>query len=240
MRPPRPIVVGGIDAHRAARDAVVGERDAGGHGVVGERAVAVVAEQLIRLRVVGDEQIDPAVGVVVDSATPSALPPGLATPAFWLDVGELAGAEIAEQLRRARRDRPRACSTTCSCRRARSACRWPRTTSRSWRRTRRGGRRGRSPRTPRWCRSCVDDAGGLRDVGELEAAVVAVQPIALDRRDVEVLVAVVVVVARRDAQPVGRLVEAAALDDVGERAVAVVPVQPVKRRRPAWRPSRGR
>jgi hypothetical protein len=50
------VVVRRVDAHRAAGDTVLAEGDAGRQALVGERAVPVVAIQLVGLRVVGDEE----------------------------------------------------------------------------------------------------------------------------------------------------------------------------------------
>ena len=241
VRAARPIVVGGIHAHRAARHAVVGERDAGGHGRVGERAVAVVVEELIGLRVVGDKQVHPPVAVVVDKPDAERLGAGVGDAGLLADVGEAACAQVAEQLRRhARIDLGRAVRLVLAVERAALVGglgplhvvgdeQVEPAVAVVVHKRRAGAEVG------------VDDAGGPGDVGELEGAVVAIQPIALERRDVEVLVAVVVDIACRDAHPVDRLVEAAALDDVGERAVAIVAVEPVDRcrRRPSA-PSRGR
>ena len=59
-------------------------------------------------------------------------------------------------------------------------------------------------------------------VGEAAVAVVAVEPVAEEAGDVEVLVAVVVVVAHRHALAVPRAGEAGARGDVLEAAVGLV------------------
>ena len=71
----------------------------------------------------------------------------------------------------------------------------------------------------------VGDAGRFRDVAELAAPFVVEEVIAFERGDVEVVAAVVVVVAGGDAQAVHLDVEPAARGDRGEGAVAVVPVE---------------
>ena len=78
VRAARSIVVGGVGAHRAARDAVLRERHAGRNALLGERAVAVVSIELVRLRVVGDEEVGPAVAVVVDHGDAQRLARGIA------------------------------------------------------------------------------------------------------------------------------------------------------------------
>ena len=75
----------------------------------------------------------------------------------------------------------------------------------------------------------VGDARRLRHVAELEVPFVAEQPIAFERRDVDVVPAVVVVVADGDAHAVHLDVEAAAGGHVRERAVLVVAIERVQR-----------
>ena len=60
------VVVGGVDPHAAAGDAGLGERHAGGDADLLEGAVALVAVEEVRLRVVGHRQVLPAVAVQVE------------------------------------------------------------------------------------------------------------------------------------------------------------------------------
>ena len=69
------------------------------------------------------------------------------------------------------------------------------------------------------------DARVRRDVGELAAADVAEQPVAAERGDVDVDVAVVVVVRGGHAQAVHLDGEPRLLRDIGERAVAIVAIE---------------
>ena len=62
----RVVVVGGVHAHAGTRHPRLTISDAGDDADVLEAAVPPVAEQLIRLGVVGDEQVHPAVGVGVE------------------------------------------------------------------------------------------------------------------------------------------------------------------------------
>ena len=78
VRTARAIVVGRVDAHGAARDAILGERHAGGDALLRERAVAVVSIQLVRLRIVRDEDVGPAVAVVVQHGDAQRLARGIA------------------------------------------------------------------------------------------------------------------------------------------------------------------
>ena len=59
------VEVGGIRAHAGAHSAGVAEGHADGHAYVGERAVVIVVVELVGLGVVRDEEIHPAVVVVV-------------------------------------------------------------------------------------------------------------------------------------------------------------------------------
>ena len=65
-RPAGAVVVGRVDAHAGARDAGFVERHAGRDADVHERSVAAIAVEPVGLRVVGDEDVEPAVGVVVE------------------------------------------------------------------------------------------------------------------------------------------------------------------------------
>ena len=64
--PARVVEVGRVDAHAGARPAVGAEGDAGLDADLLEGAVALVAIELVGLRVVGDDQIRPAVLIVVE------------------------------------------------------------------------------------------------------------------------------------------------------------------------------
>ena len=97
---------GDVDAHRAAGVAVHVERDAGDGADLAERAVALVVEQEVLHRVVGDDDVDPA---VVDRSRRTSRPAtwpaarrcaGLRTcrPACFGDVGELAVAVVAIEI----------------------------------------------------------------------------------------------------------------------------------------------
>ena len=69
------------------------------------------------------------------------------------------------------------------------------------------------------------DARLRSHVGERSVAVVAVQPVRPDVGDVDVEVAVIVEVARRDALAVPVVADAGGVGDVRERAVTVVAIQ---------------
>ena len=114
------VVVAGVDAHRAARDAVLAVGHAGRDPLLGERAVPVVAIELVRLRVVGDEDVGPAVAVVIEDGDAERLARGIGDAgllAHVLRTGRRRGSDTASM--RCPCTTP-ACSTTSSSRRASS------------------------------------------------------------------------------------------------------------------------
>ena len=98
------VVVRGVDPHRAAGVARVGERDPRGRPLLGERPILVVAEQVVGLGVIGDGQVDPAIPVVVAEGDAERLPlqhPPLGIPGqprLRRHVRERAVAVVVEQL----------------------------------------------------------------------------------------------------------------------------------------------
>ena len=91
------VEVAGIDTHPRPRLAVLAEGDAGLQRHVLERAVAQIPIQLVRLRVVGDEEIGPAVLVVVDHRHAERFRAGVEDAARGGDVLERAVAAVTEQ-----------------------------------------------------------------------------------------------------------------------------------------------
>ena len=77
------IVVRCIDAHSGACGAGRTERNTGGNAFICERAILVVVIKLVRFSVVRDEQIKPAVAVVIQqSYAQGSCQYGSSTPAF--------------------------------------------------------------------------------------------------------------------------------------------------------------
>src|SRR5260370_25197861 len=64
------IVVGGVHTHAGARDAVFAESDSRNDGFFRERAVAIVAIEFVRLRIIRKQQVGPAVIVEVEDGDP--------------------------------------------------------------------------------------------------------------------------------------------------------------------------
>src|SRR5262249_36783415 len=96
-RPAGVVEVARINAHPRASLAIGRESDAGVERDVAETPVTKVAIQLVRLRVVGDEQVGPAVAVVVDRDDAERLRAGVEDPASARDVFERAIATVVEQ-----------------------------------------------------------------------------------------------------------------------------------------------
>ncbi len=60
------VVVGGVGAHARARHPRLVEGHTGRHGDIGERAVAPIAIEPVRLCVIRNEQVDPPIAIVID------------------------------------------------------------------------------------------------------------------------------------------------------------------------------
>ena len=98
-RPAGAVVVGRVHAHAGARDAGLVEGDAGGDADVGERAVLLVLVEAVRLRVVGHEQIEPAVAVVIEQRDAERLGRRIEDAGLLRRVLELPVAEVPEERR---------------------------------------------------------------------------------------------------------------------------------------------
>src|SRR5438067_1717504 len=93
------VVIGGIDAHSAARDAVFSEGYTCRHALFGKGAVLVIAIKFIRLGIVGDKNIGPAVAVVVEHGHAQRFAGSLADTGLLSDVFKFTAAGIVVQLR---------------------------------------------------------------------------------------------------------------------------------------------
>ena len=61
------VVIGGVDAHAGARDAIFAEGDSGGNSALFEGAVLLIQVKLVGLRVVGDQDVGPSIVVVIEN-----------------------------------------------------------------------------------------------------------------------------------------------------------------------------
>ena len=88
------IVVGGVCAHAGARLACVAVGDARGESALGKRSIVVVAVKLVGLRIVGHEQVEPAVIVKVEQGDAERFAGGIVEAGFAGDIFESAIAQI--------------------------------------------------------------------------------------------------------------------------------------------------
>ena len=199
MRPAAAVIIAGIRAHRAARHAVFPIGHAGRHAAFHKTAFPGVAIQFVGLRIVGHEKVRPPVAVIVQHGHAQRLAGRVADTCRLGNVLESPAAQIVIQAR------PRA---FVGFRRA-------------------IGFRGAVERAPEvvlgrplhivgdeqvhlavaiviqprgaGAEIRILDPGGFGDIGELAVAQVVKQAVALQRRDVHVFAAVIVIV--RDATP---------------------------------------
>src|SRR6266536_6011437 len=94
----RTVIITGIDAHGAARYAILAESDARRHALFDERAIPGIPVQLVRLSIVGYENVGPAVVVVIDDRHAEGLAGGIADAGLRRHVFEPAAAEVVIEL----------------------------------------------------------------------------------------------------------------------------------------------
>ena len=224
-RPAAAAVVGRVRAHARARDARLAEGDARGHADVAEAAVAAILVELVRLGVVGHEEIGPGVRVEVDQREPERLGPRVLEPGLLGGVLEDAAGKAAVEpqalalvgLRRAvglalpveraeeiLLDRPADVVGDHQVEPAVLVV------------VEEHGARGEAG---------IADAGLCRHVRERPAAQVAEQAVRAEAGHVQVDATVVVVVGGRDPKPIHLDRQARRLGHVREMALAVVAIQ---------------
>ena len=91
------VEIGGVDAHAGAGFAFFAEGDAGFDGHILESAVALIAIELVGLGVVGDEQVGPAVAIVVEHGDAERFRTGVEDAALGGDVFESSVAAIVKE-----------------------------------------------------------------------------------------------------------------------------------------------
>src|SRR5580698_5531834 len=97
MRAAGTVVIGPIDAHRAARRAIFAIGDSGLHGLFTERPVMVVAVEFVRLGVVRDDEIGPTVTVEIDDAHPERFAGRVPESGFRGYVFKTSAAQVMKQ-----------------------------------------------------------------------------------------------------------------------------------------------
>ncbi len=230
------VVVGHRRAHSRLRAAVFIERSAGYHGHVGEGSVAVVVVQNARRTVARDEDVGPAVVVVVERGDAERIvAAGLVDVGFRGDIFEGAVAAIVVK----NVFRGRQSSRPAHHRRALPHARWA--LARSGR-----GREievnivcddeiefavaivvnesaTRAPRLSRSAHACL-----VRHIGE-DAVIVVIEMVLAVVSDVEIFPAIVIVVADADALSPAARGQARFRGDIGERAIVIVVVEMIRR-----------
>ncbi len=93
------VVVGGVDTHAGAGHAVFTEGDAGGDSLLLEGAVLLVQVELVGLGVVGEENVGPAIVVVVEDGDAEAFGSGVKEAGFLGGIFELAAAQVVPEAR---------------------------------------------------------------------------------------------------------------------------------------------
>src|SRR5262245_42430239 len=99
VRPAVAINVSGVGSHTRFGLAVFADGDAGLEGHLAEATVVIVAEEEIRVRVVGDEDVLPAVVVEVECNYAQTAAGARADPGSFSNVGECAGAVVTVKRR---------------------------------------------------------------------------------------------------------------------------------------------
>ena len=97
MREARTVVIGRIHSHARARHAIFTESNSGGNGFLFERAILFIQVKLVRLGVVGQDNVRPAIAVVVKDRDPEGLGCVVEEVRFLRSVFELAVAKIVPE-----------------------------------------------------------------------------------------------------------------------------------------------
>ena len=173
--------------------------------------------------IVCHEEIDAAIVVVVAEDDAEALAVGSVDSRRWRHVVKVPSPLFGTDVRRRCCRRPAGSRRARGCRR-RSCCCLP--DRRSSSRTGRGGHRCRCLRTAARAQGRAADAGGPGHVGERTVAVVSIKRVRPEIRQVQVFMAVVVVVRRACSHSIPGVLNLRCHRDIVERAVAAIVKQP--------------
>ncbi len=220
------VVVGGVHPHTGAGHAVFAEGDSRRDALFLERAVVLVQIQLVRLRVVGQQNVGPAVIVVVENSNTEAFGSRVIELGLLRGVLKLSVAQVVpESRRRSLVGFRRAIRLAGAVQRAEEVAR-----NRPLHIVRHhqiefaiavivhpGGAGGKFVRAPQ--------AGGLGHIVEGSVAVVVKQMALPQRGDEKILKAIVVVIAHGHSQTEHGNRQAGFASDVGEASVVVVVIQ---------------
>src|SRR5579883_2192035 len=91
------VIVDGIDAHAGTSFTGIAEGNAGAECLISKRSVVVIVVKLVRLRVVGDEEVQPAVVVIIEQSHPQRFAGGIVETSFFRYIFKPAVAEIMKE-----------------------------------------------------------------------------------------------------------------------------------------------
>ena len=232
VREPVPVVVRGVDAHGAARRPVLGEGDPGDHAGVLEPPAPQVPVEVVRLGVVRHGQVREVVAVVVEDRRAEPLAARVRQTGRAGDVGETVGAVVpVEDGARALVGLRRAVTLVLPVERAEDVLLDRPLHIVQHEEVEVAVRVGVEPDRPRG-EPRVRHRLRFRGRPEPAVAVVREQPVRSERGQIDILVAVPVVVGGGGAQTVERLVEPGTGGRVLEGPVPPVPVEGRCRRLP--------
>src|SRR5579859_4871030 len=91
------VIIRGIYAHSRARYTVFAKGDAGQHRFLRKRSVAIVAIELVGLRIVRKQEIRPAVAIVIEHRDAERFRSRIAQARYFRDVFENAVAAVVPE-----------------------------------------------------------------------------------------------------------------------------------------------
>src|SRR5712692_11187838 len=94
---PGAVIVGGVDAHAGAGHTILAKGDSRRDAPLLKRAVAFVQVKLVGLSIVGQQNVGPAVSVVVEDSDAEALGSWVVELGFLRGIFELAVAQVVPQ-----------------------------------------------------------------------------------------------------------------------------------------------
>src|SRR2546423_358377 len=94
------VVVGGVGAHAGAGNTILAEADPGGHAALFEAAVLFIQVELVGLSVIGDDNVGPAVFVVIQNRDSEAFRSWISQASFLRRVFKAAIAEVVPEAHR--------------------------------------------------------------------------------------------------------------------------------------------
>src|SRR5712671_8164325 len=91
------VVVGGVHAHAGARHAIFAESYTSGDSALFEGAIFFIEVEFVGLSVIGNQDVGPAVTVVIEDGDAQAFRSGIAEPGFLGDIFKFAATQVVPQ-----------------------------------------------------------------------------------------------------------------------------------------------